>query len=128
MKKRTLKKLATTMAIGLLFSTTAVFGANGNYYSISLSPTQTDYTILYAKQVTGDSKIEQQSPQTVIEYRVVNSANVAKTGSVTITNINTGYAKYNVTVDVGDMFKLRAYNDPAKNQGSIRNARGYWTP
>ena len=128
MKKRTLKKLVTGMAIGLLFSTTAVFAATPHGFNYTLNPGQIEYTDLVSKEVTGDAKVEQQSLSSVIRYKVVNSLYNQRAASLTLTSTSTGYMSYYAGVSIGDSFKLKVENNTADNLGVIRNAKGRWTP
>ena len=136
MKKRTLKKLVTTMAIGLLFSTTVAFGADANlYFDFSMNPTQVVYTDFLSKTTTtGYAVVEQVSLDSVIRYQVVDSLYQEKSYEQAITGANTRNVSYyydqygQCKVERGDYLCLRIYNNPADNMGFARSAEGRWTP
>lgn len=128
MKKRTLKKLAATVALIGLFSSTVVYGATTYGFNYTLNPGQIEYTQLVSKEVNGDAKVEQQSLSSVIRYKVVNSLYNQKAKALTLTSSSTGYMKYYDGVIIGDSFKLKIENNTSDNQGAIRNAKGRWTP
>ena len=129
MKKRTFKKLVTGMAIGLLFSTTLVYGGNTIPYSFTLNPTQVAYSS-YAYKTVDDQRvyIKQSSSGSVIEYTVVNVSNVAQTEPITFNGADSEFIPYKNQMATNISLRLKVYNDPAKNAGGIRNASGSWVP
>ena len=136
MKKRTLKNLVTAITIGLLFSATAIFGADGSpYFDFSMSPSQVSYTDFLSKTSTTGYVIVEQTPlDTVMVYQVVDSLYQAKSYDKTISGPNTENVSYyydaygQCTVTRGDYLSLRVYNNPADNMGCVRPAEGRWTP
>ena len=129
MKKRTFKKLVMGMAIMVLFSSTMVFGAE---YNFSLNPTQTLYSTVQIKSVDDSyAKVNQMSSSGTIQYTVVNTSNTPVSVMKKITGSNYGTLSYPTDVlngILGSRVKLRGYNAPGDNNGSIRNASGTWTP
>ena len=136
MKKRTLKKLVTTMAIGVLFSTTLVFGSEGRPdFDFSMSPSQVAYTDYLTKRgTTRYAVVEQTALDTVMEYKVVDSLYQAKCSGEKISGARTEELYYysvsdgETIVGRGSYLSLRIYNNPADNMGRVRPAEGRWTP
>ena len=128
MKKRTLKKLAVALAVGMLFSTTLVYG-NQVSYSFTLNPTQTAYSET-AKKVVEKSyvTITQTTPTSVIEYTVLTGTGVWKTTPTKWYGAATKYVQYNEATSVNSILKLKVCNYAADNGGAIRNASGNWIP
>lgn len=128
MKKRTLKRLAVGLAVGMLFSTTLVYG-NQIPYSFTLNPTQTAYSSNTAKMVEGRyATIRQTSPTSVIEYTIMTPNNITKAGPTKFEGAGGKQIRYTEELQIGFMLKLKAYNNPADNGGAIRNASGTWIP
>lgn len=131
MKKRTLKKMLTTVAVTLLFSSTVAYGAAGEF-NWTLHQTQVEYTSSQEKMNTVFyAKVTQTSISAVTEYTVVNTSYQAVSGTWSISNAGSRkiwYAQEDADIIFNNPLKLKAYNNPAKNNGGVRNVAGTWTP
>lgn len=131
MKKRTVKKMMAAVAMTLLFSSTFVYGAAGSF-SWTLNPTQTAYTSSQTKKnEVLTATITQTSSSAVTEFTVVDASNNGISGKVTVSGAKTATARYYEYLE-GTLYnksvKLKAYNNPANNNGFSRSVTGTWTP
>ena len=84
MKKRTLKKMLTTVAVTLLFSSTVAYGAAGSF-NWTLHQSQTAYSSTQTKLNTKSyATATQTSTSAVTEFTVVNTSYIAVSGMKTI--------------------------------------------
>jgi len=119
------------VAMTLLFSSTFVYGAAGAF-SWTLNPTQTAYTSALKKTNSAlTATINQTSTASVTEFTVVDTSNNAISGMVTVSGAKTASARYYEYLE-GTLYnksvKLKAYNNPANNNGGSRTVTGTWTP
>ena len=131
MKKRTVKKMMAAVAMTLLFSSTFVYGAAGSF-SWTLNPTQTAYTSARTKTSSSYyATVNQTSTASNTDYTVVNASNNSVSGKETIYGAGSKSIRYAYDVEsvlLNASLKLKAYNDPAKNNGGSRTVTGTWTP
>lgn len=82
------------------YYTTAVFGANSDYYDFSMGPAQAAYTDFISKTTTTNyALIEQTALDTVMEYNAVDSLYQAKCSGIKISGPNTKNMYYYITSD-----------------------------
>lgn len=131
MNKRKMKKMMAAVAMTLLFSSTVVYGAAGSF-SWTLNPTQTVYTSAQTKSNSSYyATVTQTSTASVTEFTVVDSSNNAISGKATVSGAKSASVRYYQTVENNLLYKsvkLKAYNNPANNNGGSRTVTGTWTP